>query len=41
MSRFTDPLIVSPLSDGRTWIILRQFGYDIGNIPAPERNPTG
>ncbi len=30
MSRFTDSLIVSPLSDGRTWIILRPFGYDIG-----------
>ncbi len=30
MSRFTDSLIVSPLSDGRTWIILRPFGYDVG-----------
>ena len=32
MSRFTDSLIVSPLSDGRTWIILRPFGYDIGKV---------
>lgn len=30
MSRFTDSLIVSPLSDGRTWIILRPFGFDVG-----------
>ncbi|MEF9426838.1 MAG: DUF1353 domain-containing protein [Candidatus Mariimomonas ferrooxydans] len=30
MSRFTDELIVSPLPDGRTWVIRRDFGYDIG-----------
>ena len=27
MSRFTDALVVSPLTDGRTWILLRPFGY--------------
>ena len=30
MSRFTDVLLVSPLGDGRTWVIKREFGYDIG-----------
>jgi hypothetical protein len=30
MSRFTDELIVSPLPDGRTWVIRSDFGYDIG-----------
>ena len=29
MSRFTDPLLVSPLPDGRTWVIKRDFGYDL------------
>jgi hypothetical protein len=28
MSRFTDALVVSPLADGKTWVILRDFGYD-------------
>lgn len=30
MSRFTSILLVSPLSDGRTWIIRSEFGYDVG-----------
>jgi hypothetical protein len=30
MSRFTDILLVSPLSDGKTWITRREFGYDVG-----------
>lgn len=30
MSRFTDILTVSPLADGQTWVIRRDFGYDIG-----------
>lgn len=30
MSRFTDELLVSPLSDGRTWVICSDFGYDVG-----------
>ncbi|MGI9556417.1 MAG: DUF1353 domain-containing protein [Solirubrobacterales bacterium] len=31
MSRFTAPLIVTPLDDGRTWVIVTDgFGYDVG-----------
>ncbi|HEY5701816.1 MAG TPA: DUF1353 domain-containing protein [Gammaproteobacteria bacterium] len=30
MSRFTDALVVSPMADGNTWIVMRPFGYDIG-----------
>src|SRR2546425_53495 len=30
MSRFTDVLLVSPLADGSTWVIMRDFGYDVG-----------
>lgn len=30
MSRFTDILLVSPLPDGKTWVIRRDFGYDVG-----------
>jgi hypothetical protein len=30
MSRFTSILLVSPLADGRTWIIRQEFGYDVG-----------
>ncbi|HEY96556.1 MAG TPA: DUF1353 domain-containing protein [Dehalococcoidia bacterium] len=30
MSRFTEVLTVSPLSDGRTWVTRKDFGYDIG-----------
>ena len=30
MSRFTDVLLVSPLADGATWVIMRDFGYDVG-----------
>ena len=30
MSVFTEALVVSPLSDGRTWVILRPFSYDVG-----------
>jgi Protein of unknown function (DUF1353) len=33
MSRFTDALIVSPLADGKTWVTMRDFGY--------EREPYG
>lgn len=28
MSLFTEALIVSPLADGKTWIVLKPFGYD-------------
>lgn len=30
MSRFTAILLVSPLADGRTWVIRSEFGYDVG-----------
>ena len=30
MSRFTEPLVITPLQDGKTWIILSDFGYEIG-----------
>jgi hypothetical protein len=31
MSQFTKALIVSPLSDGRTWVLLEPFSYDVGH----------
>ncbi len=31
MSRFTESLVVTPLPDGKTWIILCDFGYEIGD----------
>jgi Protein of unknown function (DUF1353) len=31
MSRFTSILLVSPLADGRTWVIRCDFGYDVGS----------
>ncbi len=30
MSRFTNTLVVSPLADGKTWVLVRPFGYDMG-----------
>jgi hypothetical protein len=30
MSKFTEILTVSPFPDGKTWIIRKKFGYDIG-----------
>ena len=30
MSRFTNNLIVSPMSDGKTWIVMRPFRYEVG-----------
>ncbi len=30
MSRVTESLVVTPLSDGKTWIILSEFGYEVG-----------
>ena len=32
MSVFTEQLVVTPLSDGKTWVILRPFSYDVGKI---------
>lgn len=43
MSEFTKTLVVSPLSDGRTWVLREPFSYDIGakgsgnTITVPER----
>ena len=30
MSRFTEPLVVTPRPDGETWVVLSDFGYEIG-----------
>ncbi len=30
MTQFTDALIVTPLADGKTWVLRAPFGYDIG-----------
>lgn len=30
MSRFTEPLVVTPKPDGKTWIVLHDFGYEVG-----------
>lgn len=30
MSQFTEALVVSPLADGKTWVLVRPFGYDRG-----------
>ncbi len=32
MSRFTDALIVSPLADGKTWVLIQPFGYEVGDL---------
>ncbi len=37
MSLFTRSLVVSPLSDGRTWVILRSMGYDVGMEDSGDR----
>jgi hypothetical protein len=37
MSRFTSILLVSPLSDGYTWILMREFGYDVGSENGGDR----
>jgi hypothetical protein len=36
MSRFTNMLLVSPLPDGKTWIIRSDFGYDVGEEDSGE-----
>ena len=30
MSQFTDALVVSPLADGHTWVVLSEFAYHVG-----------
>lgn len=37
MSRFTSILLVSPLSDGKTWVVMREFGYDVGGEGSQDR----
>lgn len=37
MSRFTNALVVSPLSDGKSWVIVGDFGYDIGEKDSGDR----
>lgn len=32
MSIFTSILLVSPLADGRTWVVMNEFGYDVGSL---------
>ena len=32
MSRFTEPLVVTPRPDGKTWVILSDFGYEVGEV---------
>ncbi len=32
MSRFTRALVVSPLADGKTWVLVEPFGYDVGEL---------
>lgn len=32
MSRFTKALIVSPLADGKTWVLVEPFAYDVGEL---------
>jgi hypothetical protein len=36
MSRFTEILQVAPLPDGRNWVILKDFGYDVGEKDSGE-----
>lgn len=37
MSRFTSILLVSPLADGKTWVLMREFGYDVGAEGSSDR----
>ena len=30
MSQFTEALVVTPLADGNSWIIYKDFFYDVG-----------
>ncbi len=36
MSRFTNILLVSPMADGKRWIIRSDFGYDVGEEGSDE-----
>ena len=37
MSGFTSILLVSPLADGKTWVLMRDFGYDVGSEGSADR----
>jgi len=37
VSRFTSELLVSPLADGKTWVLMRDFGYDVGSEGSVDR----
>ena len=34
MSSFTDPLVVTPLPDGRRWKLVEPFRYHVGSYPS-------
>ena len=36
MSEFTDILLVSPLADGKTWVIHKEFTYYVGELGSDE-----
>jgi hypothetical protein len=36
MSRFTEILVVSPLADGKSWYLHKEFGYDVGSEGSEE-----
>ena len=36
MSRFTEILTVSPLPNGRSWVLRQPFGYDVGHKDSGE-----
>ena len=36
MSEFTEILIVSPLSDGKTWAVWKEFTYHVGELNSGE-----
>ncbi|MBN1787855.1 MAG: DUF1353 domain-containing protein [Sedimentisphaerales bacterium] len=36
MSAFTENLIVSPLPDGKTWVLRKSFSYDVGEKDSGE-----
>ncbi|BCR06018.1 hypothetical protein DESUT3_30870 [Desulfuromonas versatilis] len=36
MSRFTEALVVSPLADGDTWVLLSPLSYEVGELGSGE-----
>ena len=37
MSEFTDSLLVSPLADGKTWVIRQKFTYYVWEVDGDEK----